>query len=99
MILEFQTLQKRFRELLLKYGFPPLQAMQIADIIAETTIEGVFSHGINRFPRFIGDVTDGTVKLGVEPELIKSFSALRKIFCHSQSADSLYYYKWIRKCR
>ena len=78
MILDFQTLQEKFRELLIKYGFPPVQAMQIADVFAETTIDGVFSHGINRFPRFIGDVMDGTVKPGVEPELIQSFSALEQ---------------------
>jgi len=78
MILDFQTLQEKFRELLIKYGFPPAQAMQIADVFAETTIDGVFSHGINRFPRFIGDVMDGTVKPGVEPELIQSFSALEQ---------------------
>ena len=78
MILDFQTLQEKFRELLIKYGFPPVQAMQIADVFAETTIDGVFSHGINRFPRFIGDVMDGTVKPGVEPELIQSFYALEQ---------------------
>lgn len=78
MILEFRTLQEKFRELLLKYEFPPEQARQIADVFAETTIDGVFSHGINRFPRFIGDVKDGTVKAGVEPELLKDFSALEQ---------------------
>lgn len=78
MILRFQTLQEKFHELLLKYGFPAVQAKQIADVFAETTMDGVFSHGINRFPRFIGDVKDGTVIPGNEPELIKSFSAFEQ---------------------
>ncbi len=49
MIIEFQTLQDKFQELLLKYGFPRLQAKEIADVFAETTMDGVFSHGVNRF--------------------------------------------------
>jgi len=78
MILQFLTLQEKFQELLLKYDFPPKQAKQIADVFAETTLDGVFSHGINRFPRFIGDVKDGTVKPGAEPELIQGFSAIEQ---------------------
>lgn len=78
MIIQFLTLQAKFQELLLKYDFPPKQAKKIADVFAETTLDGVFSHGINRFPRFIGDVTDGFVKPGAEPELIQGFSAFEQ---------------------
>lgn len=78
MIIKFQTLQNKFQELLIKYGFPPTQAKQIGDVFAETTMDGVFSHGINRFPRFISDVKTGIVKPGNEPELIKGFSALEQ---------------------
>lgn len=78
MILTFQTILEKFRDLLLKYDFPPVQADQIATIFAESTMDGVFSHGINRFPRFIGDVKVGTVKPGAEPELIAGFSALEQ---------------------
>jgi 3-dehydro-L-gulonate 2-dehydrogenase len=78
MNIEFKTLGEKFRELLLKYGFAAAQAKQVADVFAETTLDGVFSHGINRFPRFIGDVKDGTVLPGVKPELIKSFSAFEQ---------------------
>ncbi len=78
MILKFQTLKEKFHELLLKYGFPSVQAKQIADVFVETTMDGVFSHGINRFPRFIGDVKAGTVIPGNEPELNKSFSAFEQ---------------------
>ena len=78
MIVKFQVLQEKFRKLLIKYCFPPWQATQIARVFAETTLDGVFSHGINRFPRFIGDVKNGLVKPGVEPELIKAFSAFEQ---------------------
>ncbi len=50
----------------------------IAAIFAETTFDGVFSHGINRVPRFIGDVDSGTVIPDAEPRLISGFSALEQ---------------------
>lgn len=78
MIIHFQDLQELFLEILQKHGFPPAQARQIAGVFAETTLDGVFSHGINRFPRFIGDVKDGIVKPGVKPELLKDFSAFEQ---------------------
>jgi 3-dehydro-L-gulonate 2-dehydrogenase len=78
MIVKFQKLQEKFLEILLKYDFPYGQASQIARVFAETSLDGVFSHGINRFPRFIGDVRDGIVLPGLEPELISSFSAFEQ---------------------
>ena len=56
MILEFKTLENKFLEILLNNGFPRTQAEQIAKVFAESTLDGVFSHGINRFPRFIREV-------------------------------------------
>lgn len=78
MIIKPQALEEKFNELLLKYGFPAVQAKQVAAVFTQTSMDGVFSHGINRFPRFIGDVRNGTVIPGTEPELIKSFSAFEQ---------------------
>ena len=78
MILSFQTLKDKFEEILLKYGFPENQAADIAKVFAETTMDGVFSHGINRFPRFIGDVKNGTVLPAIAPELKNAFNALEQ---------------------
>jgi len=47
-------------------------------VFAETSIDGVFSHGINRFPRFIGNVKNGKVLPGIEPELKQGFNALEQ---------------------
>lgn len=78
MILKVQDLIEKFRELLLKYEFPPAQAEEIAEVFAETTLDGVFSHGVNRFPRFIGDVKAGVVLPGAEPELAGAFAAFEQ---------------------
>lgn len=78
MILNCKSLEEKFLSILLQYGFSAGQAQQLAEIFAETTMDGVFSHGINRFPRFIGDVKNGIVLPGVEPVKIKGFSAFEQ---------------------
>lgn len=78
MILGFQTLKDTFKEILLRYGFPDNQASDLSQVFTETTIDGVFSHGINRFPRFIRDVQNGTVQPAIEPELKNGFNAIEQ---------------------
>lgn len=78
MILGCQTLTEKFQEILVRYGFPGMQAAEVSRVFAESTIDGVFSHGINRFPRFIEDVRNGTVQPGIVPEQRTGFSAIEQ---------------------
>lgn len=78
MIIQFQTLLAKFRDILLRNGFSPDQSSELARVFTESTMDGVFSHGINRFPRFIEDVKQGIVVAGTGPELISSYSALEQ---------------------
>ena len=78
MILRFQTLTATLKEILLRNGFPAIQSAELALVFAETTMDGVFSHGINRFPRFIEDARQGTVLAGARPELLNSHHALEQ---------------------
>ena len=54
-----EQLKSEFLRILLKNGFLLQKAETLANIFATNTIEGVSSHGVNRFPRFIGNVRDG----------------------------------------
>jgi 3-dehydro-L-gulonate 2-dehydrogenase len=78
MKLHYQDLEKTLKEKLEKYGFSSQDAGVLSTIFSETTFDGVFSHGINRFPRFLGDVKDGTVKPGIIPQLIQGMDALEQ---------------------
>jgi len=78
MKIQYQDLEKALKEKLEKYGFSSQDARIQATIFSETTFDGVFSHGINRFPRFMGDVKDGTVSPGVTPERIQGMGALEQ---------------------
>lgn len=78
MKIQFRTLKETFLSAMVRYGFTPESAMPIAGVFAETTFDGVFSHGINRFPRFISDVKAGIVVAGAQPELINDMQALEQ---------------------
>jgi 3-dehydro-L-gulonate 2-dehydrogenase len=71
-------LKSEFVRILIKYGFSVEKAEKLAEIFAENTVEGVSSHGVNRFPRFIGNVRDGYVIPDSVPSLVHAAGALEQ---------------------
>lgn len=60
---------QRFNTILLKQGFTPEKAMQCAGVFANNSIDGVYTHGVNRFPRFIEYIQKGHIDVQAEPVL------------------------------
>lgn len=48
-------------QILLSHSFPPSAARTCAEVFATNSLEGVHSHGVNRFPKFIEYVKAGYV--------------------------------------
>ena len=46
----YETMLAEFERVLNKYGFSPERAHEAAEIFAQNSLAGVFSHGLNRFP-------------------------------------------------
>jgi len=67
-----------FYRLLIKYGFSEEKATACAGIFTENSIDGVYTHGINRFPRFLQDVQKGYVRPGAESFLKNSFNGMEQ---------------------
>ncbi|MFN8240956.1 MAG: 3-dehydro-L-gulonate 2-dehydrogenase [Bacteroidales bacterium] len=61
-----------FKKILVKYGFTESKALKCAEIFMKNSLEGVYSHGVNRFPRFVGNVRDGYVKPDAVPVLLSA---------------------------
>ena len=57
---------------LVNVGFSPERAALSARLFTETTLDGVYSHGLNRFPLFIAAVKSGVVKPDAEPTLVRA---------------------------
>ena len=69
MRIPFETLQQELQRVLVKYGFTPERAHLSARLFAETDLDGVYSHGINRFPRLIQYIQKGYVQPTAEPTI------------------------------
>jgi len=67
-----------FTEILVKNGFPAGKAAICAGIFVQNSLDGVISHGVNRFPRFVQYIRDGYVKPDAEPSLISSTGAIEQ---------------------
>jgi len=78
MTIPFEKLQAEFNRVLLSLQFTPEKAAIIATIFAENSRDGVYTHGLNRFPVFVDYVQKGLVKKDAEPELLNSFGALEQ---------------------
>ena len=53
MKVHFDDLKDRLLSILKKYSFEEPEASELALVFTESTFDGVFSHGINRFPRYL----------------------------------------------
>ncbi|AKD02941.1 3-dehydro-L-gulonate 2-dehydrogenase [Pontibacter korlensis] len=70
MKISFEELKAQFRKVLLNVGFADNKAELCARIFAENSRDGVYSHGLNRFPVFVDLVKEGLVKADAEPEKV-----------------------------
>ncbi len=75
-LVSYQDMEKQFYELLIKYGFKYEQAIICAQTFAENSLDGVYTHGVNRFPRFIQNIKEGHIIINNEPVLTGSFGAV-----------------------
>lgn len=67
-----------FVRILQSVGFTSEKALQCASIFSNNSVDGVYSHGVNRFPRFVKNVRDGYIIPDSEPSLIHHFGALEQ---------------------
>lgn len=74
----FQEMKSMFRMKLVSYGFAEHKADVCAGIFAENSLEGIYSHGVNRFPRFVDYIRRGYVRVDNEPGLVHSAGALEQ---------------------
>jgi 3-dehydro-L-gulonate 2-dehydrogenase len=63
---------------LLKLDFAPVRAELCARLFAEVTRDGVYTHGLARFPRFVATIKLGVVKPAEAPSLVAAFGAMER---------------------
>jgi len=61
-----------FERILLKAGYEQHKAEKLAEIFTVNSLEGVYSHGVNRFARFIRNTYKGYIIPDAEPVLLNA---------------------------
>src|SRR4051794_29794399 len=74
----FEDLLRALTAALKNLGLAPDRAEACARLFAETTRDGVYTHGINRFPRFAAYIQTGAVDPKAAPTLVSAFGALER---------------------
>lgn len=70
--------RSKVHAVLLARGVNEDQAAICSDIIVQNSIDGVTSHGVTRFPHFIGTIDDKLIVPNVEPECVQAFGAIER---------------------
>jgi 3-dehydro-L-gulonate 2-dehydrogenase len=63
---------------LLKLGFDQERGSLCARLFADASRDGVYSHGLNRFPQFVRMIKNGVVDVAARPEPVARFGSLEK---------------------
>jgi 3-dehydro-L-gulonate 2-dehydrogenase len=74
----YEQIKEELARVLVKYGMEPDSADQSARLFADNTLDGVASHGVNRFPRVISYIEKGYINVAARPTLVSSSGALEK---------------------
>lgn len=63
----FETLKKEFKRVLLKLSLTEEKAELCAHTFAANSRDGVYSHGLNRFPAFVNTIIERQINIEAEP--------------------------------
>ena len=79
MRIPFEKMQSEFKRILLSLDFNEEKAAQCAAIFAENSRDGVYTHGLNRFPTLVEFVKDRDSK---EPDAEATLEIIKDAVAH-----------------
>lgn len=72
----FPALTATLAGILIRTGFEAERARRCAELFTETTCDGIYSHGVERFPRFLTMIENGCIDIRARPERRHQFGAI-----------------------
>ena len=82
MRIAYDEMKDVFERVLLKYGFPKKTADLSARLFTDNTCDGIASHGVNRFPRFIQQLEKGDIDPAAKASKVLSLGAIEQWDAH-----------------
>ncbi len=74
----FAEVASTLTAIFVRLGFEPHRAEHCARLFAETTRDGVYSHGLERFPRFLQMIRNGSVDVNATPSRTLQLGAIER---------------------
>ena len=78
----FEDVRLEFRRVLLTRDCPAEKADKVSREMARNSLEGVYTHGVNRFARLIRNIDEGIVRVDVMPTVVNAFGAIENCDGH-----------------
>jgi len=77
-IISPEQMLEKFTSILLGLGFTNERAKDCAKIFTDNSVDGIYTHGVNRFPVFVQYVKDGNIIPNAIPTLKHKFGGLEQ---------------------
>lgn len=77
-LIQADEMKSAFKNVLIKTGFTIDKAVKLAEIFTTNSLEGIYTHGVNRFSRFIRNTRDGYINPDAEPSLVHASGCLEQ---------------------
>ena len=78
MRIKFEEMLSEFKRVLLKKGFNEEDALESAMLFAETSCDGVYTHGVNRFLRVVEYIDKGLINVNSKAEKVEGMGSLER---------------------
>ena len=76
--LAYQHILATLERVLFRLGWEKQRARRCAQLFTEASRDGVYSHGLNRFPRFVTMIQNGLIDIHAEPKPVAGFGSLER---------------------
>jgi len=76
--ISFEDLKAEFKRVLIKKGCDEATADLSAQLMTETSCDGVYSHGVNRFARVVEYIDKGYIDLKAKPTKVEGMGAFER---------------------
>lgn len=77
-LVQVKEMQERLNGILLKEGFTGERAAECAAVFTGNSVDGISTHGINRFPRFVEYIRKGYIHIQTAPSLKHKFGGIEQ---------------------
>lgn len=74
----YESLTREFERVLHKYGITGEDAKLSAKLYADASADGVYTHGLNRFPKFIKSIQQGAVDVTKRAVKVEGFGSMER---------------------